>query len=226
MKSVERTVRRPGRFPSTSRRSTGMRCGSSSVLRRPGLVTIAGAPVKNGHRGARAADRGSVRRRPSLTCGLRRPAPQRSPSCSRTTSRPRVSIGRRWISPVTERPDRAVAAANPRTVVVLNNRWRGVECRGSPKVAAVVEAWYPVRGRAPRNWRRARPTLILGPPADHVSDLDCSRADRPVRVAGRQRVVTLADGLDIGYRWYQTVHVHPLFPFGLRPLVHDIALSQ
>ncbi len=111
----------------------------------------------------------------------------------------------------------AVAAANPRTIVVLET--------GGPvllpwldKVPAVVEAWYAgnsgalalarvlfgdvdASGRLPVTFPQSeaqlpRPTLI---------DPDAARVPFDV---------SYDEGADVGYRWFEKTKAAPLFPFG------------
>jgi len=112
---------------------------------------------------------------------------------------------------------RAVAAANPRTVVVLTT--------GGPTsmpwldaVPAVLQAWYPGQeqgnviarvlfgdvnpsGKLPVTFPRSIDQTPSGPitlgPADAVGPTD-----------------TFTEGLLVGYRWYDANGVAPLFPFG------------
>ncbi len=106
-----------------------------------------------------------------------------------------------------------VAAANPRTVVVLNT--------GGPvlmpwlaKVAAVVEAWYP--GQQDGN---AVTSVLTGlvDPSGHLPVTFPARADQgPIRAVqqwpGADGTVTYSEGLDIGYRYYKGHDLRPLFP--------------
>ncbi len=112
---------------------------------------------------------------------------------------------------------RAVAAANPRTVVVLETGG-AVLMPWIHRVAAVLEAWYPgqVDGAAivPVLEGRIDPAghLPLTFPASARATPITDAAQYP----GVNATVTLGtgNGLDIGYRWYQAHHVRPLFPFG------------
>ena len=109
----------------------------------------------------------------------------------------------------------AVAAANPKTVVVLNTGgaalmpWIG-------KVAGVVEAWYP--GQENGN---AIAAVLFGDvnPSGRLP-ITFPRSDRQTPVASRRRwpgvngVAHYDEGLRVGYRWYDATHKSPLFPFG------------
>ena len=109
----------------------------------------------------------------------------------------------------------AVARANPRTVVVLNTAGP-VLMPWLRQVAAVVEAWYPGEQDG-----RATAAILTGrvDPAGRLPvTFPVSEAETPVHtlaewpgVAGK---VHLAEGLDVGYRYYAAHHLTPLFPFG------------
>jgi beta-glucosidase len=111
----------------------------------------------------------------------------------------------------------AVAAANPHTIVVLNN--------GGPvlmpwlhDVDAVLQAWYPGQqfgaalasvlfgdsdpgGRLPVTYPASdtEGPALLGNPANYPG------------VHGEERY---DEGVFVGYRWYDEFHQRPLFPFG------------
>ena len=110
----------------------------------------------------------------------------------------------------------AVAAANPRTVVVLNT--------GDPvlmpwlaSVKAVLEMWYPGQegGTATANVLRGRanPGGKL-PITFPVSAAQTPFAGHPERILGVAGVTTWSEGLQVGYRWYDAQNLDPLFPFG------------
>jgi beta-glucosidase len=111
----------------------------------------------------------------------------------------------------------AVAAANPHTIVVMENGgaqvlpWLGA-------VSAVLEAWYPGQrgGEAIANilFGTVNPSgkLPITFPAS-VSDLP-----HPV-IAGSPSAtnpfpVNYSEGLLVGYKWYDAKHLTPAFPFG------------
>jgi beta-glucosidase len=109
----------------------------------------------------------------------------------------------------------AVAAANPRTVVVLNT--------GSPvtmpwlaEVPAVLEAWYP--GEEAGN---ATAAVLFGDtdpsgrlPITFPKRLADTPASTPAQYPGVGGIATYSEGLDVGYRHYDARDVEPLFPFG------------
>jgi beta-glucosidase len=109
----------------------------------------------------------------------------------------------------------AVAAANPHTIVVLETGgpvtmpWIG-------EVSAVIEAWYPgIRGgeaiagvlfgdvnpsaKLPVTFPKAEPDLpevkLPGPPPPRFD-------------------IRYAEGLKVGYKWFDARGIEPLFPFG------------
>ena len=109
----------------------------------------------------------------------------------------------------------AVAAVNPRTVVVLETGsavlmpWIG-------RVGAVLETWYPgevagtslvdlLSGAADPSGK-----LPVTFPAD-PSAMPAGTADTFGGVNGR---TLYAEGVDVGYRWYDANGVAPAFPFG------------
>ncbi len=109
----------------------------------------------------------------------------------------------------------AVAAANPRTVVFVH--------AGSPitmpwvdDVAAIVEGWYPGgedgETTAAILFGDAYPSGKL-PITFPLSESDWP-ANTPERYPGVDDKVHYAEELEVGYRWYQSQDITPLFPFG------------
>ncbi|SEO98828.1 glycoside hydrolase family 3 C-terminal domain-containing protein [Actinacidiphila rubida] len=111
---------------------------------------------------------------------------------------------------------RAVAAANPRTVVVLR--------AGAPvlmpwlsDVPAVLDMWYP--GQEDGN---ALAALLTGdaapggrlPVSFPATDTQTPTAAAPGRYPAVNGVYDYSEGLEVGYRWYQQENQTPLFPFG------------
>lgn len=109
----------------------------------------------------------------------------------------------------------AVAAANPNTVVVLNTGtaatmpWLG-------DVAGVVQAWYPGE-----QYGHALASVLYGLvdasgrlPMTFPTDITQTPAyGDPSRYPGVLKVQH-SDGTSVGYRWYDTQDIEPLFPFG------------
>jgi beta-glucosidase len=122
-----------------------------------------------------------------------------------------------------------VAAANPRTVVVLNT--------GGPvampwvlRVPAILEMWYPGQEGG---WATANLLLGRANPSGRLPvTFPVRLEDAPARAAGHpERVpvtaapgatgvnpnppaVEFSEGLAVGYRWYDQQEIQPLFPFG------------
>lgn len=109
----------------------------------------------------------------------------------------------------------AVAAANPNTIVVLQN--------GGPlampwlaDVKAVVENWYP--GQVDGD---SLAPILFGDvdPSGHLPEtIPKQLSDGPLRTRqqypGVHGQVDHAERLLVGYRWYTAKHIAPLFPFG------------
>jgi beta-glucosidase len=109
----------------------------------------------------------------------------------------------------------AVAAANKRTIVVLDTGGPVL----MPWVAAVrgiIEAWYP--GQEDGNAIAAILYGDVNPSAKLPLTFPKTAAEIPTAhkeqwpgVSGRS---LYSERLNVGYRWYDATHVQPLFPFG------------
>src|SRR5215472_9473110 len=111
----------------------------------------------------------------------------------------------------------AVAAANPNTIVVLNTGGP-VAMPWLDQVGGVLEAWYP--GQEDGN---ALADILFGAmnPSGHLPEtfpasLSQTPTANPCSFPGCNRAVHYSEGLDVGYRWYDTHNITPLFPFGYR----------
>jgi beta-glucosidase len=109
----------------------------------------------------------------------------------------------------------AVAAANPRTIVVLNSG-SAVTMPWLSSVAGVLEAWYPGQQDG-----TAIAALLFGDanPSGHLpvtfpASLSQVPASTPAQWPGQNGTVQYSEGIDVGYRWYDANHLTPLFPFG------------
>ncbi len=109
----------------------------------------------------------------------------------------------------------AVAAVNPRTVVVLNTGG-AVTMPWLNQVAAVVEAWYPGEQDG-----HAIAALLFGDvnPSGHLPvtfPVSGSQAavDTVAQWPGVNLVADYSEGLDVGYRYFNARGISPLFPFG------------
>jgi beta-glucosidase len=109
----------------------------------------------------------------------------------------------------------AVAAANPRTVVVLNTG-DPVLMPWATRANAILEMWYPGQeGGA------ATADLLLGrasPGGRLPVTFPVREGDTPVatpeRYPGIRGIQRYSEGLLVGYRWYDARGIRPLFPFG------------
>ena len=121
----------------------------------------------------------------------------------------------------------AVAKVNPRTVVVLNTGG-AVLMPWLHQVAAVLEAWYPgqVDGNAiaPILSGAVDPSgrLPLTFPASSNAVPDGTVSLFP----GVKGTVSLGGLSSLGYRWYQSHGVRPLFPFGFGLAYTSFHLGQ
>ena len=108
-----------------------------------------------------------------------------------------------------------VAAVNPNTIVVINSGgpvvmpWLG-------DVAGVFENWY-----GGGETGAADAALIFGTvdpsgklPVTFPASLSQVPAQTQAQWPGTSTGVVYSEGVDIGYRWYQSQNITPLFPFG------------
>ncbi|MEV6851102.1 glycoside hydrolase family 3 C-terminal domain-containing protein [Actinoplanes sp. NPDC051411] len=109
----------------------------------------------------------------------------------------------------------AVAAANPRTVVVLNNN-AGIAMPWLPQVPAVFEGFYDGQ-----QWGAAIAGLLFGDvnpsgklPMTFATSLSAVPASTAAQWPGVNGSVQYSEGLNVGYRWYDSRNVTPMFPFG------------
>ena len=111
----------------------------------------------------------------------------------------------------------AVAAANPRTIVVLETGGP-VAMPWLDKVPAVLESWYAGNGGA-----AATAAILFGdvnPSGRLPITFPQSEAQLPHPVLpgsswhGGYFDVDYPEGADVGYRWYERQKLAPLFPFG------------
>jgi beta-glucosidase len=124
----------------------------------------------------------------------------------------------------------AVAAANPRTVVVLETGGP-VTMPWLPKVAAVLEAWYPGTSGG-----EAIAGVLFGEvnPSGHLpatfpaseSQLPRPALDGFPEVADRRFDVEYREGAAVGYKWFDLKGLRPLFPFGHGLSYTEFALSD
>ena len=112
-----------------------------------------------------------------------------------------------------------VAAANPRTIVVLETG-TAVTMPWLDKVAGIVEAWY-----AGSSGHKALANVLVGdvnPTGKLAITFPRSEKDLPHPVIpslppqdqALSYVVHYDEGPEVGYKWYETQHKQPLFAFG------------
>ena len=109
----------------------------------------------------------------------------------------------------------AVAAVNPRTVVVLNTVGP-VAMPWLDKVSGVVEAWYPGQFDG-----EAIAAILFGDvnpsgrlPMTFPVDEQQGPATKADEYPGDGKTANYSEGVLVGYRWYDAKNQTPLFPFG------------
>jgi beta-glucosidase len=108
-----------------------------------------------------------------------------------------------------------IVAANPKTIVVLEGTMVEMDAWLN-KVPALLQVWYP--GMEGGN---ALARVLFGDvnpsgklPATFPEKLSDSPAQAPGNYPGTNGTVNYAEGLLVGYRWFDTKNIEPLFPFG------------
>ena len=108
-----------------------------------------------------------------------------------------------------------IVAANPKTIVVMEGTMVEMDA-WLDKVPALLQAWYP--GMEGGN---ALARVLFGDvnpsgklPATFPKKLADSPAHALGNYPGTNGTVTYAEGLLVGYRWFDTKHIEPQFPFG------------
>jgi beta-glucosidase len=111
-----------------------------------------------------------------------------------------------------------VAAANPKTIVVMENGGAQV-MPWLANVGAVLEAWYPGQSGGPAIadllFGNVNPSgkLPITFPAS-VNDLPRPVIATPPDQTTPFNVDYTIDGYNVGYKWYDTKGITPVFPFG------------
>jgi beta-glucosidase len=121
----------------------------------------------------------------------------------------------------------AVAAANPDTVVVLNTG-SAVTMPWLSQVKGVIEAWYPGQDDgdeiAAVLFGDVNPSGKL--PVTFPVSLAQVPASTPAQWPGVNGTVQYSEGVLVGYRWYTTKRITPLFPFGAGLSYTSFAFSR
>jgi beta-glucosidase len=109
----------------------------------------------------------------------------------------------------------AVAAANPKTIVVLKTG-SAILMPWVDKVPAILETWYP--GEEDGN---AVAAVLFGDvnpsgklPLTFPKQLSDLPANTPEQYPGVDGVVHYSEGIFVGYRHFDEQNIQPLFPFG------------
>ena len=121
----------------------------------------------------------------------------------------------------------AVAAANPHTVVVVD-AGAPVAMPWLSQVAGVVDAWYPGQTSG-----TALASVLFGQtdPGGHLpvtfpSSLSQVPASTTAQFPGNGSTVQYSEGIDVGYRWYDSKDITPMFPFGFGLSYTTFAFSK
>ncbi len=109
----------------------------------------------------------------------------------------------------------SVAGANPNTIVVLNTG-SAVTMPWLSSVKGILEAWYPGQKDG-----TAIASVLFGntDPSGHLpvtfpASLSQVPASTTAQWPGTGGNVQYSEGVDVGYRWYDSKSLTPLFPFG------------
>jgi len=120
-----------------------------------------------------------------------------------------------------------VAAANPRTIVVLNTG-SAVTMPWLGSVAGVIESFYPGQ-----EFGNAIAALLYGdvdPSGKLPVSFPQSLADVPAHTTaqwpGANNQIQYSEGMNVGYRWYTSQNIAPLFPFGYGQSYTTFAMSN
>jgi beta-glucosidase len=108
----------------------------------------------------------------------------------------------------------AVEQANPRTIVVLNTGNPVTMTKWIEKTPALVDMWY-----GGQEGGAALASILFGeanPSGKLPVSLPKEFKDSPAAAnyPGENLKVNYAEGIYVGYRYYDTKNVEPLFPFG------------
>ncbi len=121
----------------------------------------------------------------------------------------------------------AVAAVNRHTIVVLHTAGP-VLMPWLPKIAGVLEAWYPGQQTGP-----AIAATLFGKsdPSGHLPvtfprTVSQGPATRPADYPGINNLAQYSEGIFVGYRYYDEHHQRPLFPFGFGLSYTTFSLSH
>jgi beta-glucosidase len=125
----------------------------------------------------------------------------------------------------------AIAAANPRAVVVLKDN-AAVLMPWINSVPAVMETWFP--GQEDGNIVARLVFGLANPSGKTPVTYPVLATDGPIQSTaqfpgvsvGGVPTVTYSEGLKMGYRWYDSQGIQPLFPFGFGLSYTTFAMSN
>lgn len=123
------------------------------------------------------------------------------------------------LSGMQEEMIRAVAKANPNTIVVLNNGGPIAAGSWEHDVHSILDMWYPGEENghalAALLFGKVNPSGRLPVTFPSSPDETASTVHWPAEpYDGESRAVNYDEKLNIGYRWYDAHDIKPLFPFG------------
>jgi beta-glucosidase len=123
----------------------------------------------------------------------------------------------------------AIEQANPKTVVVLQTgsavempwlggvqavleNWYGGEQQG-PAIASLLFGDVEPTGKLPMTFPKSLADVPTNTPAQYPGIFSNGSTTRPAGTS-EIRQVSYSEGLAVGYKWYQSQGIEPLFPFG------------
>ncbi|MEV6012839.1 glycoside hydrolase family 3 C-terminal domain-containing protein [Streptomyces sp. NPDC051976] len=108
-----------------------------------------------------------------------------------------------------------VAAANPNTVVVVNSG-SAVTMPWANSVRGIIENWYPGQedGTAIARLLYGDTNFSGKLPVTFPASLADAPAHTAAQWPGQNNTVQYSEGVDVGYRWYDSQNKTPLYPFG------------
>ncbi len=118
----------------------------------------------------------------------------------------------------------AVAAANKKTIVVLNNGTPVLMTGWLGQVPGLIETWFPGQEGG-----HALAAILFGdvnPSGKLPTTLGARREDYPDfgHFPGIKGQVDYAEGIYVGYRHFDKEEIAPAVPLRLRPVLHDLPL--
>jgi beta-glucosidase len=123
---------------------------------------------------------------------------------------------------------RTIAAANPHTVVVLTSGGSVATSNWIDKVPVLLQTWY-----AGQQAGNALPKILFGDvdpsgklPISWEKKIEDNPTYKTYYEEPGTRTVKYSEGIFLGYRYYETSKVKPLFPFGFGMSYTNFGLSN